>query len=131
MPLPNILSGKTKRCKAKCKARGDQCRNPAAYGMAVCRYHGARKPETIMRGANHPQHRHGRETLEAKAERSQQLSELRELEALSFALGIATGPKWRGRKPASIVAECSAPPGGTRDTNEGYYSLKVEGSDWE
>ena len=99
MPLPNILSGKTARCKAKCKARGDQCLNPAAYGMMVCRYHGARKPETIMRGANHPQHRHGLETIGAKAERSQRLAELRDLEALSFALGLAVGPKWRGRKP--------------------------------
>jgi hypothetical protein len=99
MPLPNILSGKTKRCKAKCKARGEQCRNPAAYGMMVCRYHGARKPETIMRGATHPQYRHGQETREAKAGRSQRLDELRNLEALSFALGIASGPKWRGRKP--------------------------------
>ena len=101
MPLPNILSGKTARCKAKCKARGDQCLNPAAYGMMVCRYHGARKPETIMRGANHPQYRHGHETLEAKAERNQRLGELRELEALSFAFGLAVGTKWRGRKPAS------------------------------
>lgn len=100
MPLPNITSGKTKRCKAKCKARvGEQCRNPAAYGMAVCRYHGARKPETIMQGANHPQYKQGLETLAAKAERSHRLSELRELEALSFILGMATGPKWRGRKP--------------------------------
>ena len=131
MPLPGITSGKAQRCTAKCKARGDQCLNPAAYGMTVCRYHGARKRETIMRGANHPQHRHGHETLEAKAERSQRLGELREFEALSFALGIATGPKWRGRKPACIVAQCSAPPGGTRDTNEGYGSVKVEGSDWE
>lgn len=101
MPLPNITSGKTKRCKAKCKARGDQCRNPAAYGMRVCRYHGAKKSEAIKRGANHPQYRHGQETLEAKAERSQRLGELRELEALSFALGMATGPKWRGRKPVA------------------------------
>jgi hypothetical protein len=99
--------------------------------MAVCRYHGAREPETIMRGANHPQYRHGQETIKAKAERSQRLRELRELEALSFALGIAKGPKWRGRKPGCIVAQCYAPPGGARDTNEGYYSLKVEGSDWE
>jgi hypothetical protein len=131
MPLPNILSGKTKRCKAKCKARGDQCRNPAAYGMNVCRYHGARKPETIMRGANHPQHKHGQETIEAKAGRSLRLVELRDLEALSFSLGIAKGPKWRGRKPACIVAQCSAPPGGTGHTNERYGSVKVEGSDWE
>lgn len=103
MPLPNILSGKTKRCKAKCKARGDQCRNPAAYGMTVCRYHGARKPETIMRGAIHPQYTNGQETLEAKAGRSQRLGELRNLEALSFALGIASGPKWRGRKAKRLV----------------------------
>lgn len=99
MPLPNILTGKAKRCRAKCKARGDRCRNPAAYGMNVCRYHGARKPETIMRGASHPLYRHGQETLEEKANRSQRLGELRELEALSFVLGTAKGPKWRGRKP--------------------------------
>ena len=73
--------------------------NPAAFGMAVCRYHGARRPETIKRGANHPQYRHGRETLEAKAERSRRLAELRDLEALSFAVGLAAGPRWRGREP--------------------------------
>jgi hypothetical protein len=37
--------------------------------------------------------------LEAKAERGKQLAELRVLEALSFALGLAAGPRWRGRKP--------------------------------
>jgi len=67
--------------------------------MTVCHYHGARKPETIKQGASHPQYRHGQETLEAKAERSKRLAELRNLEALSFALGLAVGPKWRGRKP--------------------------------
>ena len=102
MPLPGIKSGKAQRCSAKCKARGGhRCLNPAAYGMMVCRYHGARKPETIMRDAAHPQHRHGQETLEAKSERSARLAELRELEALSFALGLATGPRWPGRKPKS------------------------------
>ncbi|MEY4783366.1 MAG: hypothetical protein RIR41_1301 [Pseudomonadota bacterium] len=34
----------------------------------------------MMRGANHPQYRHGRETLEAKGERSRGLTELRDLE---------------------------------------------------
>ena len=99
MPLPNVMSGKAQRCSAQCKGRGDRCRNPAAYGMPVCRYHGAHRPHTVKRGASHPQYRHGQETLEAKAERSLRLAELRELEALSYALGIATGPKWRGRKP--------------------------------
>ncbi len=55
MPLPNILSGKTLRCKAKSRRSKKRCKNPAAYGMSVCRYHGARKPETIKKGANHPQ----------------------------------------------------------------------------
>jgi hypothetical protein len=44
--------------------------------------HGARRPETVRRGANHPQYRHGRETLVAKAERSRRLKELGDLEAL-------------------------------------------------
>jgi hypothetical protein len=102
MPLPNIISGKTRRCKTKCKARGAQCMNPAAFGMSVCRYHGARRPATVKRGADHPQYRHGRETLEAKAERSRGLAELRDLEALSFALGLAAGARWRGRKPKKV-----------------------------
>ena len=101
MPLPNILSGKTKRCKAKCKARGDQCRNPAAYGMTVCRYHGARKPETIMRGAIHPRHKHGQETLEAKAERHEMAVFFHETENLMAKLRmLAPGStRTRGRKP--------------------------------
>lgn len=104
MPLPNVTTGKTSRCTAKCKARGDQCRNPAAYGMSVCRFHGARKAETVRRGANHPQYSHGGETLEAKADRSMRLAELYHLEALSFALGLAAGPKWRGRKPKAAMS---------------------------
>lgn len=99
MPLPGITSGKAQRCTAKCKARGDRCLNPAAWGCKTCRFHGARRPSSIKRGANHPQYKNGQETLEAKAERNLRLAELRELEALSFALGFAAGPKWRGRKP--------------------------------
>ena len=61
--------------------------------------HGARRVETVKQGANHPQYRHGRETLTAKAERSRRLAELRVLEAALYAHGMATGPRWRGRKP--------------------------------
>ncbi len=60
----------------------------------------ARRPPSIKRGVNHLQYKHGEETLEAKAERHLRLVELWELEALSFELGFAIGPKWRGRKPA-------------------------------
>lgn len=105
MPLPNILSGKTKRCKAKCKARGDQCRNPAAYGMKVCRYHGARKPETIMLGASHPQYLHGQETREAKAERQLMSVFFHETEELMFRLGMMAlgSTRTRGRKPKFLM----------------------------
>jgi hypothetical protein len=50
---------------------------------------------------NHSQYVHGGETLEAKAERSRRLAELRALEALSFAYGLVPegAPRWRGRKP--------------------------------
>ncbi len=99
MPLPNIISGKTLRCTAKSKCTKERCKNPAAWGCKTCRYHGARKPETVRRGANHPQYKHGFETLEAKAEHSRRLAELRALEALSFSFGFAEGHKWRGRKP--------------------------------
>jgi hypothetical protein len=99
MPLPNVINGTALRCRAKCKATGERCRNLAAFGMPVCRCHGARLRETIKSGESHPNYRHGEETLVAKAERSARLSELRELEALSFALGLASGQKWPGRKP--------------------------------
>jgi hypothetical protein len=99
MPLPNVVNGTAVRCTAKCKATGERCRNLAAFGMPVCRCHGARRPETIKRGKDHPGWRHGEETLVAKAERSAKLAELRDLEALSFGLGLASGQRWRGRKP--------------------------------
>jgi hypothetical protein len=102
MPLPNITSGKTRRCSAKCKARNDRCGNPAAYGMGVCRYHGARRPETVRRGASHPQYRRGDETLEAKAERHEMSVFFHETENLMAKLGmLAPGStRTRGRKPS-------------------------------
>jgi hypothetical protein len=99
LPLPRI--DETKRCTATCKARSDQCRNPAAYGMRVCRYHGARKPETVKRGASHPQYRHGQETREAKAERHQMAVFFHKVEDLMFALDMVSpgSTRMRGRKP--------------------------------
>jgi hypothetical protein len=99
MPLPNVVNSTALRCRAKCKATGMRCLNPAAFGMPVCRCHGARRPETIKRGKSHPNYIHGDQTLVSKAERSATLVTLRELEALSFEMGLAKGYRWRGRKP--------------------------------
>ena len=49
-----------------------------------------------------PQYISGQETFEATAERAQRLSKLRELEAPSFALGIAGGVHRSGREPAAL-----------------------------
>jgi hypothetical protein len=65
MPLPAMMTAK--RCHAKAKSTGQRCNNPAAYGMPVCRLHGARKKSTVCTGADHWNYRHGQETLEAKA----------------------------------------------------------------
>ena len=69
--------------------------------MTVCRYHGARKPETIKRGANHAQHKHGQETLAAKAEHHKMSVFFHQAEELMVALEmIAPGSvRTRGRKP--------------------------------
>lgn len=50
----------------------------------------------------HPRYQHGLETFKAKADRTRRLAEIRDLEELSFALGLAAGPRWRGRKPTLI-----------------------------
>ena len=66
MPLPNIANGKACQCTANNRKTGNRCLNPAAFGMATCRYHGARKRITVRQGAQHPQYQHGMETLDAK-----------------------------------------------------------------
>jgi hypothetical protein len=110
MPLPYVKSGKTRRCTAKCKARGDRCWNPAVtkWGCSTCRYHGAKNPEAIKRGANHPQYRHGQETFEAKAERHEMAVFFYETENLMVKLGMFAhgSTRTRGRKPQ----RCSVKP---------------------
>lgn len=101
MPLPALKYGAA-QCTAKCKRSQTRCLNPAAFGCSTCRNHGARRPSSIKRGEAHPNFVHGKETLQAKAARTEILSELRELEALSFELGLATGPRWRGRNPGRV-----------------------------
>jgi hypothetical protein len=99
MPLPTVTHHGARRCHAQAKHTGQRCKNPAAHGMGVCRMHGARRPESVKRGPNHPGYRHGGETLSAKAERSTRLAELRQLEDQLLDLGSLEGARWRGRKP--------------------------------
>lgn len=99
MPLPTIRNKQSLQCKAKAKHSGAQCQNPAAYGQAVCRFHGARRPASILRGTKHPNFQHGQETLGAKARRSAGLTKLRRIEDLMLSTELFDLKRSPGRKP--------------------------------
>lgn len=98
MPLPNVASGQTPQCRARSKRNLRRCLNPAAFGMPVCRFHGARRKETVKRGADHPQYRHGRETIEARRRRVEAMSRIRDLVELGVRGGFIER-RIPGRRP--------------------------------
>lgn len=99
MPLPNIRNNCALQCKAKAKHTGNQCLNLAAYGSRVCRFHGARKRKSILKGTQHPNYKHGGETIEAKAKRSAGLVRLRKIEDTLVDSSFHKIYRTRGRKP--------------------------------
>ena len=100
MPLPSVELHGAARCTARSRRTGERCKNPSAFSSTTCRYHGARRPESVPRGIRHWNYKNGAETLVAKGARSTKLAELRNLESTLVAQGLLTGPRWRGRKPA-------------------------------
>jgi hypothetical protein len=99
MPLPSVRRKSCLQCHARTKSRQLQrCLNPAAYGCATCRVHGARKKENILRGKDHPNYQYGYETKEAKQIRQQKFAELDIMELQLRALGGITGSRKRGGK---------------------------------
>jgi len=101
MPLPNVVSGQTPQCRARSKRSLRRCKNPCAYGMPVCRFHGARRPETVKRGADHPNFQHGRETQQRRHDRRDASIRLRDLENLMHLCRFTTAKRTPGRKPGS------------------------------
>jgi hypothetical protein len=99
MPLPSITKHHAKQCTALTKRTKQPCKNPAAYGCRSCRVHGAHS--NILSGKAHPNWVHGERSKEWMKQNSVQLCELRDLESLGYAIGMMSGPRWRGRKPNS------------------------------
>lgn len=99
MPLLTIINGNARRCRATAKSTHVRCRNLAAYGLAVCRVHGAHRPESVKRGPEHPAYKHGGRTKASEREASQTAARLRELESIARSAGLITGPRTRGRRP--------------------------------
>ena len=102
MPFKWIDSEPKKQCTAAAKSTKQRCLNPAANGCKTCRMHGARQQSSIKRGEEHPNYRHGMETLSAKRKRSEKLTELREIEEQLVQRGLIKTRRTVGRKPRSF-----------------------------
>ena len=102
MPLPSVSQHSASQCTARAKSTKHRCLNPAAYGCKTCRLHGARKPNSIKRGIDHPNFKDGAETLERKRQRSTKLAELRKIEDDLIMRGFIKCKRTVGRKPTGI-----------------------------
>ena len=88
MPLPSVEKYGAKRCHAMSKSTRQQCGNPASLGSTVCRYHGYRKPETILRSKDHPNYVHGERSLESIQRHRETMQRIKMLIKLAKKLGM-------------------------------------------
>ena len=104
-----------KRCQARSKRTGNQCRAPAVALKNVCRFHGGnstgpKTPEGRQRCAQ-ARTTHGNATTSVRLERSIASAKLAVLESVGFEFGIMSGLKSRGPKPhrmAQVLPELHA-----------------------
>lgn len=92
------------QCQAVAKSTRQQCRRPATSGKQVCKLHGGkstgpRTPEGRQRCAE-VRLVHGQETSSLRLERSLASARLAVLEMAGHALGMMSGTRTRGRRPA-------------------------------
>ena len=91
------------RCQARSKRTKLQCAAPALKGKRVCKTHGGRstgpKTEAGRQRSSKARTVHGRETREARNERSLGSARLAVLEAIGHQLVLMNGTRTRGVKP--------------------------------
>ncbi len=96
-----------KRCTAKSKRSGEQCKKPALRGKAVCDFHGGRStgPKTEAGKARQRAAvlKTGNYTKEAIEDRARNVRVLAGLEDALYVLNLTTMPRSRGRKPLGYV----------------------------
>ena len=94
------------RCQAKSKRTKLQCAAPALKGKRVCKTHGGRstgpKTEAGRQRCAEAKTIHGRETSKERKDRSMALARLAVLELAGWELGMMSGTRTRGRKPAKM-----------------------------
>jgi hypothetical protein len=96
-----------KRCSAKSRRSGEQCRRPAVKGKAVCDFHGGRStgPKTEAGKARQRAAvlKTGNYTKEAMEDKARSVRVLAGLEDAIYVLNMTTMPRTRGRKPLGHV----------------------------
>ena len=95
------------RCQAKSKRTKLQCAAPALKGKRLCKTHGGRstgpKTEAGRQRCAEAKTIHGRETREARTERSLASARLAVLEEVGHKLGFMNGTRTKGVKPHKMV----------------------------
>ena len=95
------------RCQAMSKHSRVQCKKPAIKGKRVCRTHGGRstgpKTPTGRQRCAAAKTVHGRETRQARVERSLGVARLAMLEAIGHQIGFMRGTRTRGPKPTRMA----------------------------
>jgi len=102
VPLQSVLKG-ANQCQVLTKRTRQRCKNPAAFGCASCRIHGAHKSRNVLRGANHPQYRNGERTKESEEEHRKSSAILLTLRDIGDHINLFNGNYTRGRKPKGYV----------------------------
>ena len=91
------------QCQAMSKRSRQRCKAPAMKGKQVCKTHGGRstgpKTQAGRQRCAEAKTIHGRETREARTERSLASARLAVLEEVGHKLGFMNGTRTRGRKP--------------------------------
>ena len=91
------------QCQATSKRSRQRCKAPSMKGKLVCKTHGGRstghKTEAGRQRCAEAKTIHGRETREARTERSLASARLAVLEAVGFSIGLMSGSRTRGRRP--------------------------------
>ena len=93
-----------RQCEGTSRRTKERCKAPAAKNKTRCRFHGGRKfsgPTTLKGRQRCAEAKtiHGRETRQARTERSIASSRLAVLEAVGFSIGLMSGGRTRGCRP--------------------------------
>jgi hypothetical protein len=109
-----VLAGgqiRCSRCQALSRRSKLQCKKPALTGKRVCGFHGGKStgPKTAAGRQRCAEVKtvHGRETRAIRAQRSDDIAYLRNLEEAGRVLGVIGGTRTSGRKPASYRPICT------------------------